>query len=339
VYSYVSTKENNTAAVMMNLPFSVIVLIPWYCDFEDSPMGSKPTTFEDWFWAPLITFGQVFVGVFIAIGMAFVAIFMMIVQFFVEIFMDILPILGHILWLIIRALLLVFMFIVFAFMLFFIFIAFIISMIFVPLIAHLINAEVSIELNKIILIMGEYKVVSEILITWEYKESVKMEVPAIIMRTSEGNKTYHQIKIASFSQSWASDIIELIAYLIKYELSKYAGELGLFGGLLLIFNTLALLGSYYAALALIMFFTIFFSAFVYALVVDGELITTHMVALLLGFIVSLIASLLTLGIVSFLKPDSVGTVRGLYICELVLVLLLFIPICIIWLLIGESDKN
>ncbi|MFW9894389.1 MAG: hypothetical protein ACFFD7_01130 [Candidatus Thorarchaeota archaeon] len=114
VYNYVSTKHNDTVAVMMNLPFSVLSLIPWYCDFEDSPKGSKPVTFEDWFWAPLIIFGQTFIGVFIVIGMTFVTIFMMIVNFFIEIFMEILPTLLYILWLIIRVILLVLIWITFA---------------------------------------------------------------------------------------------------------------------------------------------------------------------------------------------------------------------------------
>jgi hypothetical protein len=49
VYSYVFTKLNDTTAVIMNLPISVLGFIPWFCNFMESPLGSKPETFEDWF--------------------------------------------------------------------------------------------------------------------------------------------------------------------------------------------------------------------------------------------------------------------------------------------------
>ncbi len=114
VYSYVSTKENGTAAVLMNLPFSVLGLIPWYCDFENSEMGSKPETFEDWFWKPLKTIGTVIIGVILTIGMGIIELFTIMVDFFIEIFMDILSILQYILWLIIRAAILVFILMVYA---------------------------------------------------------------------------------------------------------------------------------------------------------------------------------------------------------------------------------
>ncbi|MBA7515046.1 hypothetical protein ES705_07084 [subsurface metagenome] len=78
-------------------------------------MGSKPKTFEDWFWAPLKTIGMAIVGVIITIGMGFAELIMLIIDFVVEIFMDILPILAYILWLIIRVLLLILIWIIFMF--------------------------------------------------------------------------------------------------------------------------------------------------------------------------------------------------------------------------------
>jgi len=78
-------------------------------------MGSKPETFEDWFWKPLNSISAVLIGVIITIGMAIAALVMLIVDFVAEIFLEILPILGYILWLIIRVLILIFIWILFAF--------------------------------------------------------------------------------------------------------------------------------------------------------------------------------------------------------------------------------
>ncbi|MFX1295648.1 MAG: hypothetical protein ACFFD2_12455 [Promethearchaeota archaeon] len=108
VYSYVSTKENGTAAVLMNLPFSVLGLIPWYCDFSDSPMGSKPETFEDWLWKPLKTLGKAIVGFILFMGMPIIMLVGLIIEFVADILMEWLPIFEYILWLIIRVAILIF---------------------------------------------------------------------------------------------------------------------------------------------------------------------------------------------------------------------------------------
>ncbi|MBA7515044.1 hypothetical protein ES705_07082 [subsurface metagenome] len=337
VYSYVSTKENSTAAVMMNLPFSVLGLIPWYCDFENSAMGSKPETFEDWFWKPLKTIGNAIVGFFITIGMGFAELVMLIIDLVVKILMDILPIFAYILWLIIRVALLIFMFIIFAFMLFFVSILMIINLTIVPLITQLINATVSFKGNSIILVIEEYEFVSEIIITWEYKQSFDMKVPAIIMKTREGNNVYLEIKIASFYQSWAGDIIEIITHFIKVELKKYAPEIGVIGTIMYISNILLLLGVWGATACFLIFFALYFSTFTYIIAVENDLLTTHLLAVLLGFIISILASLTTGTLISFINPHSVGISRALFIGELALVACLFIPLFIIWLIFGETN--
>ncbi|MFX1431607.1 MAG: hypothetical protein ACFFCY_15690, partial [Promethearchaeota archaeon] len=114
VYSYVSTKLNDTSAVMMSLPISVLQYVPWFCNFCDSLMGEKPETFGNWFWKSLNKLVNLIIGVIIAIVMAIVELITLIIDFFIYIFMDVLPILGHILWLIIRVAILIFAWIVFA---------------------------------------------------------------------------------------------------------------------------------------------------------------------------------------------------------------------------------
>ncbi|MFX0024715.1 MAG: hypothetical protein ACFE9S_20575, partial [Candidatus Hermodarchaeota archaeon] len=68
VYSYVSTKLNNTPAVMMNLPISVLQYVPWFYNFSDSQMGEKPKTFGEWFWKSLNKLVNLIVGVLISIA-------------------------------------------------------------------------------------------------------------------------------------------------------------------------------------------------------------------------------------------------------------------------------
>ncbi|MFW9878308.1 MAG: LamG domain-containing protein [Candidatus Thorarchaeota archaeon] len=113
-YSYVSTKENETSAAMMNLPTSVLGYIPWFCNFSDSPQGSKPKDVEDWFWSTLKKIGKALIGFIITIVMKIIELVKLIIDFIIDIFMEILPILGYILWIIIRTIILIYAYIMFA---------------------------------------------------------------------------------------------------------------------------------------------------------------------------------------------------------------------------------
>ncbi|MFX1481492.1 MAG: hypothetical protein ACFFCI_25720 [Promethearchaeota archaeon] len=183
VYSYVSKKENGTAAVMMNLPFSVLGLIPWYCDFENSPMGSKPETFEDWFWKPLAAIGILIVGVIVTIGMAFVELFMMMVDFFVAIFMDILPILGYILWLIILAIIFILALIMLALTIFGIIIAYLFMLLMVPIIL-LSGGNANPGVMSFEFTLKDTTMKTNTYIDWKKNDYLNLSLPIIVRKES-----------------------------------------------------------------------------------------------------------------------------------------------------------
>ncbi|MFX0024698.1 MAG: hypothetical protein ACFE9S_20490, partial [Candidatus Hermodarchaeota archaeon] len=149
VYSYVSTKLNDTSAVMMNLPISVLQYVPWFCNFSDSLMGAKPETFGDWFWKSLNKLVNLIIGVIIAIAMAIVELVKLIVDFFIFILMDVLPILGYILWLIIRVAILIFIWISFIFVVFVLTLSILMfTLILIP-IALIFNANMVYTINNV----------------------------------------------------------------------------------------------------------------------------------------------------------------------------------------------
>jgi hypothetical protein len=178
VYSYVSTKENSTEAVMMNLPFSVLGLIPWYCNFSNSLMGSKPETFEDWFWKPLKTIAMAIVGVTITIGMAFVELFTMMIDFFKTIFMDILPILAYILWLIIRVILLILIWIEFAFIFLEMVVLFIAITCIIFLLDIFMNINIKSSINKIN-VQGDINLCLSFNILLEFNNFLNFFIPGL----------------------------------------------------------------------------------------------------------------------------------------------------------------
>ncbi len=150
VYSYFSTKLNGTSAVMMNLPITVLGYIPWFCNFENSPMGSKPETFKDWLLKPLKKLVSLAVGVIITIGMAILELVELIADFVIDILMEWLPILEFILWLIICALILVFIYVMFALTLILVAISFLTSFpLFLILFSSIIEGQVSIKPNSL----------------------------------------------------------------------------------------------------------------------------------------------------------------------------------------------
>ncbi len=197
VYSYGSTKENGTSASMMNLHASVLGLIPWFHNFSNSPQGSKPQTFEEWFWAPLIAIGIAIVGVFIVIGMAFVAIFLMIVDFFVEIFMDILPILAYILWLIIRVLILILVWIIFVVTLLMVIIEFLFIVGIMYTFALFIDLQINTKINEIT-VEGDIEVKFKYKIGSEYTEFLNCYIPTIETNFELDNTTM-TFKLGFFS--------------------------------------------------------------------------------------------------------------------------------------------
>ncbi|MFX1320378.1 MAG: LamG-like jellyroll fold domain-containing protein [Promethearchaeota archaeon] len=118
VYSYVSTKINGTLAVMMNLPISVLGFVPWFCNFENSLIGSKPETKSEAFWKGIKKLVSLAVGLIVIIGMAILELVELITDFIMEILMEWLPILEYILWLILRTIILIVIYILLALFLF-----------------------------------------------------------------------------------------------------------------------------------------------------------------------------------------------------------------------------
>ncbi|MFX1324246.1 MAG: LamG domain-containing protein [Promethearchaeota archaeon] len=213
VYSYVSTKENGTAAVMMNLPFSVLGLIPWYCDFENSPMGSKPETFEDWFWKPLAIIGLLIVGVIITIGMAFVELFMMMIEFFATIFMDILPILGYIFWLIICAIILIFAYIVFVITLLIILIVFLLMGLLLTIFKDIIHYELNCNTNQINFQKENIDFRLGYILGFTYFQFFKIYLPTIIIYF-ENNETRYEDQVNLLSPGFTFPTNEIAQNLL-----------------------------------------------------------------------------------------------------------------------------
>ncbi len=205
VYGYVSTKENGTAAVMMNLPFSVLGLIPWYCDFENSPMGSKPETFGDWFWKPLKTLGKAIVGFFITIGMAITDLIILIIDFVAEILLDILPIFAYILWLIIRVIILILVWIMFIIMLFLTIILFISLIALVYVLDIFLDLNINTSLNKIS-IDGDVDLSTGYYIGFTYNSFFCLIIPSIEMYFDSSN--FH----LGYSQNWFSTDVNFSDY-------------------------------------------------------------------------------------------------------------------------------
>ncbi|MFX1525682.1 MAG: hypothetical protein ACFFCC_19420 [Promethearchaeota archaeon] len=204
VYSYVSTKENYIKAIMMNLPYTVLGLIPWYGDFENSPTGSKPVTYEDWFWAPLISLGNVFIGIFITIGMAFVALFMIVLKFVIEIFMDFLPIVQYILLLVIRVAVLIFAFILLAISL----IAAVIMNLTVGAIAMLFALVIggAVKFGPLFVEMKIFDVIirMDTLLNWGYVEFLGLNFPYLTDRILINNTIIQETK-TSIIDSYSED--------------------------------------------------------------------------------------------------------------------------------------
>jgi hypothetical protein len=195
VYSYVSTKLNDTAAVVMNLPFSVLGFIPWFCDFAESPLGSKPETFKDWLLKPLKTLGKAIVGVIIFLGMAIVAFIELIVNFVAEILMEWLPILEYILWLIIRVIVLIFAWIIFAITLIVVVFGYLGILSIITSLDCLSGCSINIGLNKITIQKEKMDIYIGYNLSSEYIEFFKIEIPAVCFYFNKENTSF----ISSFS--------------------------------------------------------------------------------------------------------------------------------------------
>jgi hypothetical protein len=112
-YKYVSTKENGYNAVLMNLPSSVLSLIPWLSLFESSPQGSRPSTLLGEigkFFGGIVTF---VVDIIVAVASTIAEIFTLIVNMIVAIIMAIIEFLVALVMLIITAAILIYIWIMF----------------------------------------------------------------------------------------------------------------------------------------------------------------------------------------------------------------------------------
>ncbi|GAG81507.1 unnamed protein product, partial [marine sediment metagenome] len=116
IFDYVSTKLNGTKAVFMNLPQSVLSLIPWVSNFVNSNFGTPPKTLNFWGIFLIFVVSIVFplVGLVVTIFITaalFSSIFEKIVE---QIGLAILTFLAKLLWILIRVALIIFFFIVLA---------------------------------------------------------------------------------------------------------------------------------------------------------------------------------------------------------------------------------
>ncbi|MFW9876036.1 MAG: hypothetical protein ACFFG0_23280 [Candidatus Thorarchaeota archaeon] len=199
-YSYVSTKENGTSATMMNLPVSVLGFIPWFCNFSDSPQGSKPKDFEDWFWSSLKALGKAIIGFIITLIMLIVELVKLIVDFIVRIFMEILPILGHILWLIIRTLLLIFIWIMFIITLLVTIILFVAVIGSIFLLNLFMNLDIKVSINKIIT-HGDFEFSFGYNIGMEYNRFIEYNIPTLELFLNMSGVTF-TMSLSLFSKSF-----------------------------------------------------------------------------------------------------------------------------------------
>jgi hypothetical protein len=208
-YSYVSTKQNGTTAVMMNLPHSVLGLISWFCNFSDSDQGSKPKGFKDWLLAPLEALANAIIGVVVMIGMAFVELWNIITDFFVSIFLDILPILAYILWLIIRVLILVFAWIILIIALMIVIMEFMIMVGMILTLSIFIEIQLDIKLNKVA-IEGDIEFIFGYNINTIHNEFFKLNIPTLEVYFESDN---------------ISMTFELNIFLINIEFSDFPKDL------------------------------------------------------------------------------------------------------------------
>ncbi|MFX1488323.1 MAG: hypothetical protein ACFFBI_04190 [Promethearchaeota archaeon] len=204
-YSYVSTKENNTSASMMNLYTSVLGFIPWFCNFSDSPQGSKPKDFDDWFWSSIKAIGKAIVGFFMSIVMTIIELVKLIIDFVVGIIMEFIPVLAYIIWLIIRVIILILIWIIFVLTLLVVIIVFILITSFILLLNIFMDLEPEISFNKV-------KVEGNISLSFEYtigvinNEFLGFFIP--VLRINFSSSLFQ----VSFSSDAFSENLEFVNY-------------------------------------------------------------------------------------------------------------------------------
>ncbi|MFX1320381.1 MAG: hypothetical protein ACFFAQ_01940 [Promethearchaeota archaeon] len=205
VYSYVSTKLNGTLAVMMNLPISVLGFVPWFCNFENSIIGSKPETRDDVFWKGIKKLISLAVGLIVIIGMAILELVELIGDFIMEILMEWLPILEFILLLIIGAIILIYIWIMFAFTVLSFMLLFLqISLIFI-FFSTVLGTEPIIKLNYLAVENDDLSFNSDYRIGEKYNNFLKLKIPTLFF-SLEVNQTSYNTYINFFD---SGSIVEL----------------------------------------------------------------------------------------------------------------------------------
>ncbi|MFX0009430.1 MAG: hypothetical protein ACFE9R_03875, partial [Candidatus Hermodarchaeota archaeon] len=224
LYTYHSTKLNGTSAVKMNLPGSVLGLISWFCNFSDSPQGSQPEDFEEWFWKPIKTIGGFMGGLIITIVMLPAIIFALVVLYVINlIVMALLPILAYILWIIIRVVLLVMFYILLALELIVTIATTLILGTILLLMGSIMDFKSSFGLNIIVLYAKDCKasymefgandsdLKFETWVDWIYWEFFDLYIPWISIKTVSNNRTIQESKYSVITDE-VSESSEEIEY-------------------------------------------------------------------------------------------------------------------------------
>jgi len=179
-YSYASTKENGTVAVMMNLPSAALGFVPWLFNYEDSAQGREPRTFLQWLVQTIVAIVVLVVSIFVAIVAAIGAILAQIIEFVGAVLMAVLEFLGDLLWLIIRAAVLIFAWMMFGITLLFLTIAIgAIALIFLPITLAIPGASMYYTVDKVGVDFGAVSFETGYATSMGYYEFFDLEVPNI----------------------------------------------------------------------------------------------------------------------------------------------------------------
>ncbi|MFW9880617.1 MAG: hypothetical protein ACFFG0_46705, partial [Candidatus Thorarchaeota archaeon] len=186
-YSYVSTKENETSAAIMNLPISVLGYIPWFCNFSDSAQGNKPKDFEDWFWSSLKALGKAIIGFIVTIVMLIVELVKLIIDFIMDILMESLPLLAYILWLIIRVAILIFIWIRFIMTLLIILLLFGLMVFTFMILSVITQITIAVSINSLTLLNQDKYFKFEYTIGMEHWDLFDLTIPTIYLNFKDNN--------------------------------------------------------------------------------------------------------------------------------------------------------
>lgn len=188
-YKYVSTKQNGTESVLMNLPITALGYIPWLCNYENSVQGRTPHEFGDWLIEKLKAIVNFVVAIFVAIWSSIISIWQAVIEYIGKVLMSAIQWIAYMMWLLIRAIIFIVMWILFAITFVLILFAFLALYALVTVFVDFLELSITYEYNRIIIEKDEFQIILGYTLESHYIEYFDLEVPTMFIYFEKGNTT------------------------------------------------------------------------------------------------------------------------------------------------------